>query len=66
MKIIMPSVILIGMSNIIGLQLLVPDGREKDVVIAAVIGAAADLVLNLVLIPRFASAGAAAATLAAE
>lgn len=66
MKIIMPSVILIGMSNIIGLQLLVPDGREKDVVIAAVIGAAADLVLNLVLIPRFASVGAAAATLAAE
>lgn len=66
MQIIMPSVVFIGISNIIGMQMLVPAGREKDVVIAAAIGAGVDLVLNLMLIPRFASAGAAAATLAAE
>lgn len=66
MKIIMPAVIFIGISNIIGMQMLVPQGREKETVIAAVIGAAVDLILNFILIPRFASAGAAAATLAAE
>ena len=66
MQIIMPSVVFIGISNIIGMQMLVPAGREKAVVAAAVIGAAVDLALNLLLIPRFASAGAAAATLAAE
>ena len=66
MIIIMPSVVFIGISNVIGIQMLVPAGREKTVVIAAIIGAAVDLILNLILIPRFASAGAAAATLAAE
>ena len=66
MTVIMPSVVFIGISNIIGIQMLVPSGREKTVVTAALIGAAVDLVLNLILIPAFASAGAAAATLAAE
>lgn len=66
MMIIMPAVAFIGISNIIGIQMLVPAGREKTVVIAAVIGAAADLILNLILIPGFASSGAAAATLTAE
>jgi O-antigen/teichoic acid export membrane protein len=66
MKIIMPTVVLIGISNIIGIQMLVPQGREKETVKASVIGATVDLALNLILIPRFASAGAAAATLAAE
>lgn len=66
MMIIMPSVIFIGISNIIGMQMLVPTGREKAVVRAAVIGAAVDLFLNLMLIPHYASAGAAAATLSAE
>lgn len=66
MRIIMPSVVFIGISNIIGMQMLVPAGKEKKVVIAAFIGAAVDLALNMILIPRYASAGAAAATLAAE
>ena len=66
MIIIMPSVIFIGISNIIGIQMLVPAGRENIVVRAALIGAAADLVLNLILIPHYGAAGAAASTLAAE
>ena len=66
MQVIMPTVILIGISNVIGIQMLVPEGREKEVVKASVAGAVIDLALNLVLIPRFASAGASAATLAAE
>jgi len=66
MIIIMPSVVFIGISNIIGIQMLVPAGCERTVVAAAVIGAVVDLILNLILIPRFASSGAAAATLAAE
>ena len=66
MMIIMPSVAFIGVSNIIGIQMLVPAGREKTVVTAAMIGAAVDLILNLILIPGYASSGAAAATLAAE
>ena len=66
MQIIMPAVILIGVSNVIGMQMLVPSDREKAVTIAAGAGAVTDLILNLILIPRYASSGAAAATLAAE
>ncbi|MBQ3291998.1 MAG: flippase [Mogibacterium sp.] len=66
MQVIMPTVILIGISNVIGIQMLIPEGRERDVVISSVAGAIVDLVLNFILIPHFASAGAAAATLAAE
>ena len=66
MVIIMPSVIFIGISNIIGIQMLVPSNREKTVVKAAVLGAITDLILNLILIPGYGPAGAAAATLAAE
>ena len=66
MQIIMPAVILIGISNIIGMQMLITSDREKAVTIAAGAGAVTDLILNLILIPRYASSGAAAATLAAE
>ena len=66
MRIILPTVILIGFSNILGLQILVPLGREKLVLYSEIAVAAADFVLNLILIPVFASSGAAAATVAAE
>ena len=66
MQIILPTVILIGFSNILGLQILVPLGKEKLVLYSELAGAAVDFILNLVLIPGFASAGAAAATVAAE
>lgn len=66
MRIIMPAVVLVGASNIIGMQKLMPSGKEKEVMISAMLGAAVDLALNFALIPSFASAGAAAATLTAE
>ncbi len=66
MRIIMITVVFVGISNIAGMQVLVPEGRDFDVAIAAAAGAVIDLILNCLLIPRFASAGAAAATLAAE
>ena len=66
MRIIVPSVIFIGISNIIGMQMLVPIGREDIVTNAAWIGAIADALLNIMLIPGMASSGAALATLCAE
>lgn len=66
MKIIMPTLIFIGMTNIIGIQMLVPLGREKQVLYSEIAGAVVDLVLNGILIPQFASAGAAIGTLVAE
>lgn len=66
MQIIMPTVLLIGLTNIMGIQTLVPLGKEKAVLISVICGAVMDLLLNLLLIPEHRAAGAAVGTLAAE
>lgn len=66
MIIIMPTIILIGVSNVIGIQMLVPLGREKQVLHSEIIGAVVDLILNVCLIPSFGVSGAAVGTLVAE
>ena len=66
MQIIMPTLILIGITNILGIQILVPTGREKIVLYSEVAGAVTDVIINAALIPRMASTGAAIGTLVAE
>lgn len=66
MRIIMPTLLCIGLTHTLGVQVLVPLGREKTVLASVVAGAATDVVLNALLIPAYASAGAAVGTLAAE
>lgn len=66
MQLIMPTVLLIGITNILGIQILIPIGKEKIVLYSEIAGAVTDLGVNAVLIPRFASAGAAIGTTAAE
>ena len=66
MQIIMPTILFIGLTNIMGIQMLVPLGREKVVLYSEIAGAIVDLILNAILIPQLASAGAAIGTLVAE
>ncbi len=66
MVVITPTIFLIGMSNIFGIQMLVPLGKEKSLLVAEICGAIVDLVLNAILIPKLGATGAAIGTLAAE
>lgn len=66
MQIIMPTLLLIGITNILGIQILVPMGKEKIVLYSEIAGAVVDVIINAILIPRYASAGAALGTLVAE
>ena len=66
MRLIMPTVVFIGLSNILGMQVLVPTGRERQVLVSMVAGAFVDLALNLALIPRLGASGASIGTLMAE
>ncbi|MBQ4375000.1 MAG: flippase [Erysipelotrichales bacterium] len=66
MMILMPTLLLIGITNILGMEILVPLGREKDVLYSVSAGALTDLILNAFLIPKYASTGAAIGTLSAE
>lgn len=66
MQIIMPTLLFIGITNILGIQILVPLGREKVVLYSEIFGAVVDVIINAILIPKYASVGAAIGTLAAE
>ena len=66
MQIIMPTLLFIGMTNIMGIQMLIPLGKEKYVLYSEIWGAITDLILNWILIPRLGAAGAAIGTVVAE
>lgn len=62
----MLTVPLIGFSSLTGLEILVPFHKEKIVLYSEVFGAAVDFMMNLMLIPKYGSAGAALGTVIAE
>jgi O-antigen/teichoic acid export membrane protein len=66
MRIIMPTLLLIGLTNIMGIQMLIPMGKEKTVLYSEIAGACVNLAINFILIPQMASCGAAIGTLIAE
>lgn len=66
MQIIMPTLLFIGLSNLLGIQMLIPLGKEKMVLYSEITGAVVDLLLNYILIPMYGAAGAAIGTLVAE
>lgn len=66
MQIIMPTLLFIGVTNLLGLQIMVPMGQEKKVVVSVVAGGVLDLILNAILIPKYGAVGAAVGTVAAE
>ncbi len=66
MQILMPTLLLIGLTNVMGIQILVPLGREKIVLYSEIAGAIVDFLCNMLFIPRMGSAGAAIGTLLAE
>ena len=63
---ISPTLVIIAISNIFGVQILYPLGKEKIVIACTSIGAILNLVLNIILIPLYAEDGAAIATVIAE
>lgn len=65
-QVISPIILFIGISNVIGVQYLLPTMKQKQYTASVVSGAVTNLVLNFILIPRYMSVGAAVATVIAE
>lgn len=61
-----PLIIAIGLNNVLGMQYLVPIGRQKDFTTAVVIGALSNFILNNILIRLFGTIGAVIASVLAE
>lgn len=66
MMIIMPTVFLIGLSNLTGMQILVPQGKERIVLVSVICGAVLDATINCIYIPKVGASGASLGTTIAE
>ena len=66
MQVIMPTLLFIGITNLIGFQIMVPLGKENLVLYSVILGGITDVVLNFILIPKYSATGAALGTVFAE
>ena len=66
MQIINISIVAIGITSIIGIQVLTPINREFQLMISVIVGAVSDFILNYFMIPKWSAAGASFATMIAE
>ncbi|UPO97413.1 flippase [Cetobacterium somerae] len=58
--------LIIPIGNVLGIQLMIPLGKEMLVSISPIAGAITNLILNMYLIPKYSGIGAAIATLFSE
>lgn len=65
-KVLSFLILAIGLNTITGQQFLISTKRQNFYTVSVCIGAVVNVILNLILIPRFFSLGAALGTLAAE
>lgn len=65
-QIIAPTILMVAISNVFGIQVLYPKGKINIVTLCCGIGAIVDLILNLCLIPFFSYIGTSIAYLGAE
>lgn len=61
-----PIIVIIGISNCLGSQYYTPCGKRKQSANFLIVGSVVNLVLNMILIPRFGAYGAAVASVFAE
>lgn len=66
LQIVASNILIVGISMVLGYQLLYPMGFLKIVIKCSVYGAITNLILNIILIPSYAQNGTAVAYLAAE
>lgn len=59
-------IIFVSVANVIRTQILIPEGKNKEYVLATCFGATINLILNLVFIPKLGAVGACIGTVAAE
>lgn len=66
LRVVSPIILALGLSNLLGIQILYPLGKIEYVTISTGVGALMNVILNLILIPKYHHNGAAIATLVAE
>lgn len=65
-QILLPSCVFLAFANVIRTQYLIPRKLDRIFITSVIIGAIVNMAINIILIPRYASIGAAIGTLIAE
>lgn len=65
-KLVSLNLIIIGLSNVFGMQVMIPYGQEKKFTMILLLAGIVNFATNLILIPRYSYFGATYATLLAE
>lgn len=66
LQIIMLTVVFVGITNILGVQILLPLKKDGALLISVVVAAVVDITLNIIFIPNLGATGAAISTTIAE
>jgi O-antigen/teichoic acid export membrane protein len=66
LRLVAPTVLIIGLSNIFGMQILTAKGKEKVLFYCVIVGMLLNVLANLLLIPYFKHNGTAVAILVTE
>jgi O-antigen/teichoic acid export membrane protein len=66
MIILTPILFLIAISNVIGVQYLIPTNRTKEFTTSVTIGAIVNVIINFILIPKYKAVGACIGTVISE
>lgn len=66
MMVLMPLLLIVGCSNVLVYQFVLPRGKEKQYCYITIISALVDIAINALLIPRVGALGAAFGTVVAE
>ncbi len=66
LQIIVWALILSAITNILGIQILLPLKKDKQLLFSVLCAATVDVIANFILVPRFAAVGTALAVIAAE
>ncbi len=66
LKYLSPLILTLSVNSILGVQLLIPIGKEKRYTLATILGALTNVVLNVLLIPHLGILSACIASLSAE
>ena len=65
-NIMSPTIVIVGISNIIGSAYLIPTKKDKKYTSSIIIGAVVNFILNAIVIKKYSSEGASVATVIAE
>lgn len=66
MRIIMPAAFVVGIAQVLAIQVLMPMKKDKVLLMASIIGAVVSLLINLLVVPSVASVGSAIVLVCSE